>query len=406
MVLPCHYMYKERSMMINYFLDIVRYDPVNHLLILHQKDLELLKLNISSADICHISSQLEYLLDEPIYHVLQKDKTLFPDFDTHDYVSLATYFHPNPHTKDGLPYIRKDGIPNHENDLLDKKGLRYTGYILYHHLLLYFLTDEKRYYESIKKRIYTYFINPDTAMNPNMNHGQMIKGVHLGRGIGIIDFASSHTYVLVLFKSLYDMGYIEDAFYFDFKKWISAFCYWLKYSDIGIEEKNAKNNHGTMYDLLLLVLYDFLDEFDESKALIDAFIVQRVDVQFDQHGAMPKELERTKSKSYALMAFKAMNDFIKMTSKFKGSQLYVKDSYDVKIKHTMELGFDYLIDRLILRQKDWRHQQIQIFDEATLLPLIWYAKNQLQDTRDLVQSIDEKNIGNDILFVIIRALLR
>ena len=35
-----------------------------------------------------------------------------PSGDKHDYMSLAPYFWPNPDTKDGLPYIRKDGKTN------------------------------------------------------------------------------------------------------------------------------------------------------------------------------------------------------------------------------------------------------------------------------------------------------
>ena len=34
--------------------------------------------------------------------------------DKHDYASMGTYWWPNPDTKDGLPYIRRDGITNHE----------------------------------------------------------------------------------------------------------------------------------------------------------------------------------------------------------------------------------------------------------------------------------------------------
>jgi len=37
-----------------------------------------------------------------------------PSGDLHDYVSLSRYFWPNPKTKDGLPYIRKDGQSNPE----------------------------------------------------------------------------------------------------------------------------------------------------------------------------------------------------------------------------------------------------------------------------------------------------
>ena len=37
-----------------------------------------------------------------------------PSGDKHDYMSQAPYFWRNPNTKDGLPYIRKDGERNPE----------------------------------------------------------------------------------------------------------------------------------------------------------------------------------------------------------------------------------------------------------------------------------------------------
>src|SRR5436305_1433954 len=39
------------------------------------------------------------------YTIVHKKRPL-PGVDPHDYVSLATYFWPNPDTKDGLPYVR------------------------------------------------------------------------------------------------------------------------------------------------------------------------------------------------------------------------------------------------------------------------------------------------------------
>lgn len=391
--------------MKNYFSDIVKHDPVNHLLLLQQKDLIQLKHNISLTDINQMVSQLAYLFDEPIYHVLQKDQTIFPDFDPHDYVSLATYYHPNPKTEDGLPYVRYDGIPNDENDKLDKKGLRYTGYILYHHLLLYYLTDDKRYYLSVKERLNTYFIDPKTAMNPHMNHGQMIKGINLGRGIGIIDFASTFTYVIQLFKVLYDMKYIEESLYQDYKKWLSAFLHWLRYSDIALQERDAKNNHGSMYDLLLMVIYDTFDMYDEIKSLTYAFIDQRLLVQFDANGALPRELARTKSKSYALMGYKALADFARMSEQHKYSILSINSWYYKNIDDYMHKGMTYLIDRLVINRKDWRYKQIQIFDKATLLPLIWFAKTYNIDAIDLFNIMNKKDIENDILYIIVKNLI-
>lgn len=53
------------------------------------------------------------------------DKTLVAaSGNKHDYYSFPPYWWPNPDTKDGLPYIRKDGQtnPDANSDATDKTG--------------------------------------------------------------------------------------------------------------------------------------------------------------------------------------------------------------------------------------------------------------------------------------------
>ena len=47
-----------------------------------------------------------------------------PSGDKHDYMSIAPYWWPNPKTKNGLPYVRRDGEINAERDQTsDRKRL-------------------------------------------------------------------------------------------------------------------------------------------------------------------------------------------------------------------------------------------------------------------------------------------
>ena len=63
-------------------------------------------------------------LKHPLYSVM--DKTLVAaSGNKHDYYSFPPYWWPNPETKDGLPYIRKDGQtnPDANSDATDKNRL-------------------------------------------------------------------------------------------------------------------------------------------------------------------------------------------------------------------------------------------------------------------------------------------
>ncbi|HEX2490774.1 MAG TPA: alginate lyase family protein, partial [Blastocatellia bacterium] len=48
------------------------------------------------------------------FSVTQKERAA-PSGDKHDYLSLAPYWWPDPKSKDGLPYIRRDGETNPES---------------------------------------------------------------------------------------------------------------------------------------------------------------------------------------------------------------------------------------------------------------------------------------------------
>ena len=48
------------------------------------------------------------LLAIPLQNVVDGKKLVAPSGDKHDYISVGTYWWPNPDTSDGLPYIRRD----------------------------------------------------------------------------------------------------------------------------------------------------------------------------------------------------------------------------------------------------------------------------------------------------------
>lgn len=385
---------------MNYFNEIIKLDPVNHYIVFTASDLKLLKKNISLTDISTLEEKLAYLLDEPYYNVMMKKRGLVRHINRHNYVSLATYYHPNPDTPDGLPYIQKDGYSNSEGEKYDKDKLRNTAFICYYELLLYYLTENLKYYEDAKKRMLTFFVDTKTRMLPNMNHGQMIKGVNDGRGIGIIDFSANFTYPLILLESLSELGKIEGKFYSQIKKWLRSFLNWVEYSDIALQERDAKNNHGIMFDFLKLVLYRIFKFENEKKALVYSFIDQRLTISFDKDGSMPLELKRTKSKSYSLMGFKAIYDFAHLVPEYN---LYDLSWYYRNVNFSIKNGFQFLLKNLVIKE-NWPYEQVVSFDKATLVPLVVEAKRLFTEYETL--QLPVCGIIDDVIIIIGKALIK
>lgn len=330
-------------------------------------------------------------------------KEFIPEIDKKDYVSLATYYWPNPSNKDGLPYVLRDGNVNPEGSLFDKDNLRELAFTVYYQCILYYLSDDKKYYELIKQNINYYFLDENTGMNPNMNHAQMIKGVNLGRGIGLIDFTANMSYALYMLKMLYDADYLEDEFYESLKVWLEKFYIWYTTSKIALEEKNADNNHGIFYDFGQIILSDILGK--EVYSSVERMVDLRLCKQISEN-KMPLELKRTKSKNYSLMALKGIYDFSTVSKKY-GYDLYkLNEWYPNKIDVDFSSVMDYLYDKLVEKNGTWNYKQISYFDEATLFPLI-YEKIKINSSflKDLF-ILNKSNVKIDIQFCLLFLLFK
>src|SRR5690349_23640744 len=119
------------------------------------------------------------------FSVMQKSSTP-PTGDKHDYMSLAPYFWPNPNTPDHLPYVRRDGERNPEiKQIADHENMSKMCSAARALALGYYFTGSQEYAARAALLLRTWFLDPKTKMNPNLEFAQAIRGINTGRGIGI-----------------------------------------------------------------------------------------------------------------------------------------------------------------------------------------------------------------------------
>jgi hypothetical protein len=216
-----------------------------------------------------------------------------------DYYSWAPYQWPNPKTKDGFPYIGRDGVTNPETEAKsDKPLLRKMAVATETLALAYQHTKQKRYAKKSADFIRTWFLDPKTRMNPNLNFGQCTPGVEKGTATGIID---SRWLVLVVDAVSYLKGSeaLTGPEQAALKSWFKEYLNWLRTSDIGIEEGARKNNHGTWYAAQAACFAIYAGDTTLAREIVNSGKAFFND-QIDSAGRQIHELSRTKSYDYSL----------------------------------------------------------------------------------------------------------
>jgi hypothetical protein len=224
-----------------------------------------------------------------------------PSGDKHDYISLAPYWWPDPKNPGG-PYIRHDGLRNPEAE--DEKfsdhlawakvsaAIRTLG-------LAYYFTGNEAYAKHAAKLARTWFLDPATRMNPNLNFGQYVTGVNEGREEGVIEFLSLVPACDSLALIAASPAWTEKDTQ-AFHAWLAAYFTWLTESPTGRAEAAATNNHGTCDDVQIAYIALVLGKTDYAKKLLVDGLQKRLAQQVEPDGRQPLELARTKSLNYSL----------------------------------------------------------------------------------------------------------
>ena len=241
----------------------------------------------------------DWAMTEGPYSVMDKQETP-PSGSKHDYMSLGIYWWPNPATKNGLPYVRHDGHVNPEvykiSDHREFNAMENTVHAL---ALGYYLTGKEAYAARAVMLLRTWFLNPATRMNPNLNYAQAIPGITKGRGIGLIDVRELPLVLdaITLLSGSPAMTSPDKA---GLDKWFQEYLKWLQTSKNGRDESNAKNNHGSWYDQQLVGIALFLGDKNVARQVCTTAETRRIALQIKKNGSEPLELARTKSFSYSV----------------------------------------------------------------------------------------------------------
>jgi len=319
------------------------------------------------AALAKLLRDAESALKQGPFTVTSKTQTP-PSGDKRDFQSQAPYYWLNPSSPNGLPYINRDGERNPEIDkFTDDKNMSSLISASQTLALAYYFKGDEKYAERAALLLQTWFVNPDTRMNPNMNYAQGVPGRYDGSGIGIID---SHNLPMVLDT----VGLLAGSTRWDaaddraLRDWFTQYLDWLMNSKNGQQEAKEQNNHGSYYDSQVVAIALYLNRNDLATRVLEEAKTKRIALQVEPDGKQPLELRRTKSWDYSVFNLQALFRLATLGDR-AGIDLW---NYRTNDGRGIRAALDFLAP-YAAGEKEWSYPQIVKFELGQLSPQLRQA---------------------------------
>lgn len=274
----------------------------------------------------------------------------------HDYFSEGDYWWPDVNNPTG-PYIQKDGMTNPDNFVEHRRVMVRLSIHSATLTAAYKVTSDIKYAMHAIKHLKAWFVDSLTRMNPSLLYAQAIKGRFTGRGIGIIDtihLIEVAQSIMILEKS----KLISEEDLNAIKNWFKEYLLWLTTHQYGIDEMNAKNNHGTCWVMQVAMFSKLVNDVDKMNFCRKRFKEVILPGQMASDGSFPLELKRTKPYNYSLFNLDAMAAICQILST-KEDNLWDFSLTDGRnIKKGIEFMFPFIKDK-----QDWTYPQDVMFYE-------------------------------------------
>ncbi len=298
-----------------------------------------------------------------------------PDITPRNYYSIGRYYHPNPNTPDGMPWISHDGVANPDADLGPKRSLNQIIKNVFALSVAGYFID-KKYSDKAVELLDKWFLDSECGMNPNLDNAQMVPGLNKGRPAGIID---SHTWVnIIVALDFLSVSIENSAFLHGMQNWLRTYADWLMYSDAGISVRHIGNNISAWYAAQLITFSTFAKTADK-------YISQCIDIfkwlireHMDTSGCFYGELRRTRSLHYCMFHLNAMA-LIATVASHLGTDLW---HWHDNTGKGLENAFDFLRP-FISGEQHWPYPQIrtEMFPEqfSFYMAAEQYKRTELSD---------------------------
>ncbi len=261
----------------------------------------------------------------------------------HDFYSEGDYWWPDSLDAEG-PYVQRDGQTNPNNFVAHRLAMIRLSKIIGALASAYCVTKNNKYARVAIPHLKAWFADTATMMTPSLLYAQAIKGRVTGRGIGIID-------TIHLIEVAQGIRVLEASKEFDeillalIKAWFSRYLDWLTTHAYGIDEMNAKNNHGTCWVMQVASFAKLVGDERLVEFCKDRFKNVLMKEQMAEDGSFPRELNRTKPFGYSLFNLDAMATICQILSDKKDNLWDFQADGNRNIRKGIEFIYPYVKDK-------------------------------------------------------------
>ncbi|HUB77719.1 MAG TPA: alginate lyase family protein [Bryobacteraceae bacterium] len=215
------------------------------------------------------------------------------DIDVHEYYTEAPYYWLNPDNPTG-PYLREDGHSNPARIVANQTAMNAMGNAVFSLGVASFLLDNPAYGKRAAAVIHTWFVNPRTRMNPDLDYAQSIPGVNNGRGSGVVDGRD-------LIRAIQGMEFLEQTNDWSVRdqaavhRWFEEYLRWLLTSRNATDEQKSGNNHASWWAAEVAAVGSFLDDPKAQQLAFNFYRDYLLPRQIMPNGSAPHEEVRARS---------------------------------------------------------------------------------------------------------------
>src|SRR6185369_13413962 len=216
-----------------------------------------------------------------------------------DFYSMADYWWPNAASPTGLPYVKRDGQINPKNFADHRKCLLQFRDNVTALAAAYKVTGNNRYAEVAVEWLQTFFLDPKTRMNPNLQYAQAIPGVCEGRSLGIAD-SLPLVEVPKAIEAIQSSPALTPEISDGLKKWFTDYLQWMNTNTNADSAAETSDDLSVVFWLQAAVFADYVGDQDQLASCRNRLKYFFLPNQMAPDGSFPHQMTRSMSYAFSL----------------------------------------------------------------------------------------------------------